>query len=173
MFRLIAVTLAVLYAIMHTFGDEARRPDVTRAEPLGLGLVQAAYTPNEDVAPLLNVRSRISDDEAVKLALEAGVRYRAELKRKPLRGVAQIASASKKVDVPTAEAASPAYWYVTGSTVNLRSGPGTSNQVVGQLSFGREAEVLGDQNGWYQIRTADGAASGWIHGKFLDERLPG
>ena len=66
-----------------------------------------------------------------------------------------------------------AYWYVTGSRVNLRGGPGTGNAVVGQVTFGTEAEVLTDRDGWYEIRLADGSASGWIFGRFLNEELPG
>ena len=36
-----------------------------------------------------------------------------------------------------------------------------------------EAEVLADRDGWYQIRTPDGEASGWIFGQFLSEQSPG
>ena len=57
--------------------------------------------------------------------------------------------------------------------MNLRQGPGTGNAVVAQVTRGMEAEVLESQNGWYQIRTADGSLSGWISGKFLTEKQPG
>lgn len=181
MFKFIAVTLAVLYAVMHTFGDEMRRPEVARAEPMALGLVPAAYAVEaveEDTAPQRLERSSISEAEAVKLALRAGADYRSERKRAPLRGTVQYAAANGQItsDATISDAtAEPAadLWYVTGNTVNLRSGPGTSNPAVTQLNFGREAEVLDSSNGWYQIRTVDGSTTGWIHGNFLADRKPG
>ncbi len=171
MIRLLVVTLAALYAILHVFGDEARRPDVARSDPLALDLIKAAYIPDDEFAAPALPASEISDSDAIRMALEAGAEARAAQEHAPYLGSVQIAAAS---DVETTPDVVPAaYWYVTGTRVNLRSGPGTSNGVVGSLTLGAEAEVLGDDSGWYQIRTADGALSGWIHGKFLAEKLPG
>ena len=64
-------------------------------------------------------------------------------------------------------------WFVTGSRVNVRQGPGTGNAVVGQVTQGMEAQVLETRDGWMQIVTKDGGASGWISGRFLEERQPG
>ncbi len=170
MFRLIAVTLAVFYMILLVFGDETRRPEeVARAEPLTLNLIQAAYLP--DSTPVLlrdQTGPLISDTEAVKLALAAGEKIRAERKRAPLRGTNQVVSLETRADAVENEAEAPTeYWTVTGSRVNLRMGPGTSNAVIGQLVRGDQAYVLADENGWYQIQSADGVTSGWIFGKFL------
>ena len=84
-----------------------------------------------------------------------------------------VIAATQPVVTTSASEPEMAYWYVTGSRVNLRGGPGKSNAVVGQVTFGAEAEVLTDKDGWFQIRLADGSASGWIFGKFLGEKLPG
>lgn len=179
MFRLIAVTLAVLFGIFHVFGEEERRVEVSRqAADDAIGFTLAALKVpqvEENVIPAKDFG--ISNEEAVRLALEAGAALRGGRTSKPLYGVvaavdaAGIAAASSEIAL--AQEPRPAMWYVTGTTVNLRSGPGTGNAVVGKLGRGAEAEVIDDQNGWYQIRAADGSASGWIFGKFLADARPG
>ena len=64
-------------------------------------------------------------------------------------------------------------WYVTGSTVNVRSGPGTDNPVVTQVQLGDAAEVLGQFAGWVEIKPAGTDQVGWISGRFLQPEAPG
>jgi uncharacterized protein YgiM (DUF1202 family) len=172
MIRLTVVTLAALYFVLYVFGDETRRPEeVSRAEGPGLTLGLASYLPELPDTATVATSSRISEAEAVKRALEAGAELRAERKSSPRTGGIVFASADvadKAVPGTTAST-----WYVTGERVNLRGGPGTSNPVVGQITFGSSAEVLEDQGGWYRIRPSDGSASGWIFGKFLSQQQPG
>lgn len=183
MFRLIAVTLAALYVISTIYGDPSRRQEVARgavaAEVQGFSLAAfsgIAGEPSQD-APERKV-SRLSDAEAVRLALAAGAEARADRSR-TLRGTERVAELTPATDNAIATDAAPAnsdlaatapLWTVSGDKVNLREGPGTGNAVVGQVTLGTEAEVLDARNGWYQIRTTDGAVSGWIFGKFLEQR---
>ena len=180
MFRLVAVTLAVMYAVLYTFGAEERRIEVSRQattdDATGFSLATLANVRIEST-PLPTKSFGVSDQEAIHIALRAGSDIRSARSSKPLYGVVAAVDAAG-----VAAAAEPALvdksavvdmWYVTGSSVNLRAGPGTGNAVVGTLGFGDEAEVLSDSNGWYQIRTADGATSGWIFGKFLADNRPG
>lgn len=170
MIRLTVATLAALYAILYVFGDDARRPAeaVSRAESPALDLSLTSYLPDlPDEATV--ARGRVSDREAVRAALEAGQIARAERKDRPMHGAVDPA----KVDAMQAPAVPADTWYVTGQRVNLREGPGTSNPVVTQVTYGMPAEVLDDRDGWYRIRLTDGSASGWISGKFLDDRKPG
>lgn len=52
---------------------------------------------------------------------------------------------------------------VTGTLVNVRGGPGTDYEVVGQLSEGASVEVLQDSGtGWIQMRPLDGGQVGWM-----------
>ena len=171
MIRLTVATLAALYAVLLVFGEPERNPNVARAavESDVQGLSLAAFTEtSEDVEHLPAITSAISDGEAIRLALAAGEAARGERKAVPLRG---LASLNKTVETPVI--ATREFWYVSGSRVNLRQGPGTGNAVVAQVTFGTEAEVLESQNGWHQIRTADGLVSGWIFSKFLSEQRPG
>lgn len=52
---------------------------------------------------------------------------------------------------------------VNGDYVNIRSGSSTGYKVLAVVTRGTSAEVLGSQNGWYQIKLANGAV-GWIAG---------
>lgn len=52
---------------------------------------------------------------------------------------------------------------VSGTLVNMRSGPSTDFDVIDQLSQGTEVEILSDSgNGWVELRPVDGGVSGWI-----------
>ncbi len=60
---------------------------------------------------------------------------------------------------------------VNSNNVNIRSGPGTTFAVTGQLNTGATAQVIGGPtsgNGytWYQIQYA-GSTTGWIAGMYL------
>lgn len=55
------------------------------------------------------------------------------------------------LNVLTKENAELGYGTVTGSGVNLRSGPGTTYSRVAQASKGDRAYILGLNNGWYKV----------------------
>lgn len=62
--------------------------------------------------------------------------------------------------------------YVTGSRVNMRSGPGTGNPVVAALTEGTEVEAMGPTGGtWVEIRTAAGDR-GFMANQFLSPDAP-
>ena len=169
MIRLIVVTLAALYGVLYVLGDEARRPEeVTRAKPAAPSFLRPVSLTAVEAETIL-LESEISESEAVRIAMATGAKLRAE--RKSETQARKFAATTGMAAKANADPVS--YWYVTGSKVNLRRGPGTGNAVVGSVTFGEEAEVLSDRNGWFEIRLADGSGSGWIFGKFLSERRPG
>ncbi|HBT20369.1 MAG TPA: hypothetical protein DEA47_03235 [Peptococcaceae bacterium] len=53
--------------------------------------------------------------------------------------------------------------YVTGSIVNIRSGPGTNYSIVGQVRQGAPLVVYDEKDGWYRVSTTTGI-KGWIAG---------
>lgn len=55
------------------------------------------------------------------------------------------------LDVLTRENAELGYGKVTGSAVNLRSGPSTSSSIVATASKGAKCYILGLNNGWYKV----------------------
>lgn len=180
MFKLIVVTLAAFFIILQAFGDSSRRPVVTREAPAALTLASMIGLGEKIEETSLAPEPLLSDAEAIALAVEAGERVRKEKNSGPqavtLRGVPEVikvaAVTPDQSEVPVVEVAPVAKWFVTGTRVNLRQGPGTSNAVVTQVTLGTEAEVIDSRNGWMQIVTTDGAATGWISGKFLKEQAP-
>lgn len=50
---------------------------------------------------------------------------------------------------------------ITGSVVNVRSGPGTGYEVVTQVQKGDALTILGENGDWYQVQTAEGY-QGWV-----------
>ncbi|WP_227270936.1 SH3 domain-containing protein [Roseobacter weihaiensis] len=52
---------------------------------------------------------------------------------------------------------------INGTHVNVRSGPGTSYDVVDQLTQSTQVEILSDAgNGWVELRPLTGGPSGWV-----------
>jgi hypothetical protein len=172
MFRLIAATVAAIFTVLLVFGEETRREDVSlnkRGPSFEFSLASFIPKPNDTDQNTLNLVSTISE-------VEAGELLRAKRNGASLEDVVAIVSTSE----PTASRTDPAeglqlanFWYVNGTRVNLRAGPGTANAVVARLEMGAEAEVLSDiAADWIEIRTADGTA-GWISSKFLTDTAPG
>lgn len=62
------------------------------------------------------------------------------------------------------------YVYVTGTRVNQRDGPSTSDRVMGVLVEGTQVQLLRDQGQWAQIRSDLG--TGWMSSSFLSLNGP-
>lgn len=52
---------------------------------------------------------------------------------------------------------------ITGTSVNMRSGPGTGYGVMGRVTRGTEVEVLESYNaGWLRLRVVESSNVGWV-----------
>ena len=51
------------------------------------------------------------------------------------------------------------------SRLNVRSGPGIENSIVGKLNPGDEIKILGEQSGWLRIKYRGGTA--WVCGFYV------
>ena len=60
----------------------------------------------------------------------------------------------------------PTYVQITTSALNVRSGPGTEYEKVGQLGMGTVAEAVATLDGWYQLE------SGYISAEYVQEIDP-
>lgn len=69
------------------------------------------------------------------------------------------------VKIITAASAYPQSVVITGNSVNLRSGPGTTFSIIGGLSKETVLPVVSQQGDWYQVKLPDGD-SGWISAGF-------
>jgi cell wall-associated NlpC family hydrolase len=55
---------------------------------------------------------------------------------------------------------------VTASALNVRSGPSTSNSVIGTTYRGNTVEIQQSSNGWHKVKLSNGQV-GWVSGKYL------
>jgi uncharacterized protein YgiM (DUF1202 family) len=80
--------------------------------------------------------------------------------------------ASITIPTPTTEKMVPIYetLYVTGSVVNVRSGPSTSYSRRFQLKRGDRVQMINSESGWVNL-IFDGQ-SGWMSGKYLSSGKP-
>jgi SpoIID/LytB domain protein len=56
---------------------------------------------------------------------------------------------------------------VEASSLNVRSGPGTSHAAITQLSRGTTVTVLGLENGWYKIKHESFTGEGFVSAEFI------
>jgi len=67
----------------------------------------------------------------------------------------------------TANSGVAAVWFVSGSRVNLRSGPSTSNRVVTSLTRDTAVELIGSEGDWAHLRVVNTGAEGFMAQRFL------
>ncbi len=172
MIKLILVTLVAFYGILLIGGERADGEIVARQSASeGLGFSLASFVTPASAESVVTYKG-LSDVEAVEVALAAGAAQRAgRVGETSLRGlIAAVEAEPSEAELQAVEE----LWYVSGTMVNLRAGPGTENPVVATLSLGTGTKVLSDPNAdWIEIQTTDGSVSGWIFRKYLSDRAPG
>ncbi|MEW9079507.1 C40 family peptidase, partial [Terrisporobacter glycolicus] len=57
---------------------------------------------------------------------------------------------------------------VTASTLNIRSGPSTSNSIVGKAYKGNTVDILSSSNGWYKVKLSNGQV-GWGSSDYISK----
>jgi putative chitinase len=65
--------------------------------------------------------------------------------------------------------AAAAQFTVTADSLNVRSGPGTGNAVVGTVTKGTVVTAVAEQDGWKQITAP---TAGWVSAQFLQAAVP-
>lgn len=58
---------------------------------------------------------------------------------------------------------------VTASSLNVRSGPSTSNSILGGISRGQKVNIISSENGWYKIEFRN--KTGWVSSKYISTDL--
>ncbi len=76
------------------------------------------------------------------------------------------------LDVAGGVAASGDRLFVTGSGVNVRSGPETTRSVLMQIGEGHELTEIERQQDWVRVKIAWIGGSGWIHESLLTSEVP-
>ena len=60
--------------------------------------------------------------------------------------------------------------YITGGTINVRTGPGTEFDRVTLVSTGKQIDVLGEDNGWFKV--SFGSTIGYVLGEYVTDKQP-
>ena len=157
---MIKLTLMTLMGIAATMTIAGR--DIDRAEGSDQPIPEVARLDMAETGLLTATDRKLDlDDEqgAIELALAASM-HRQKAEQTVAETTANATSGSAQL------------WYVSGSAVNLRAGPSTANEVVGQAMVGQPAEVLAEVDGWYHIKLSDSGQDAYIYGRFLSEDRP-
>ena len=176
MFRLTFTLAAALYASFVIWGDPG---DVAAIrEPAPVILAEGADAPvrlETNASSRAQVTRDVVAPEPALIAASAPAPAEsfgeAVLIGEPTR--VSLVDPAKAVVTETAAAtsteASDAMMKVSGSRVNLRSGPSTGNGVVDSLVRGTLVEQIGDPvNGWVELRDVATGATGFMAARFLE-----
>ena len=180
----LTVTLAVaLYAGLVIWGEPSDAVDVGTegaAEPTR-AVVEAARPVivekdgDGDVAVMRSATTEIVVPEASIIAASAPVPDTAADRIARIGDPVRVSLIEPTVRQP--EIAAPAdeagaggeRMVVSGSRVNLRSGPSTANAVLASLPRGTVVEVIGPASGnWVELRDVDSGTVGFMSSNFLD-----
>lgn len=167
MFKLIFLTLLALATVLVVFGEgDGRRIEAPNVEVVpAAGQASTAAAPAEAVS----ASAGVVDAPAVQQTPEKERHFPGPDLRPSPEYAGQTPAAATAEDL--AEAPTNTL-YITGSSVNFRAGPATSNEVVGKLSRGEMVTAVGERSGdWVEIRDGDGR-TGFISAQFLSASRP-
>ncbi|NKQ22646.1 stage II sporulation protein P [Brevibacillus laterosporus] len=68
--------------------------------------------------------------------------------------------------IPQSFAQAATHVEVTVDQLNIRSAPGTTNQIVGTITKASRLPILTEKNGWIQVKLANGK-QGWVLNKYV------
>jgi uncharacterized protein YraI len=96
--------------------------------------------------------------------------------RRIIKHMAAVSAITLALTAGTYTSDMPAYVYaaeemnatgtVTNDTLNVRSGPGTDSDVIGQLHNGDVVDITGSEDGWYRIEFDEEV--GYVAGNFIE-----
>lgn len=182
MIKLTVILCACLYLTMVIWGDHDAQTSqsdiVARSDFQPSAVIAPPSAPAQDVATAANAVPQNTLVLANGGVLEVAAVIRpAELDLGTvlsLRPEQASAPTSAAAEIGTSADSTPelAIVYVSGSMVNMRSGPTTSDAVVGAVGYGASIELIEDLgNGWSHIRDIATGQTGYMASRFLTASL--
>ncbi|WBU63142.1 SH3 domain-containing protein [Paracoccus aerodenitrificans] len=173
MFKLIFVTLIAFFAVLFVYGDgETRRVTAAPTEPATEAAPQENRAAEAAEEAAAEARAQAESESAAQQSaaeVEQTPEQRPRYAGPELRPSPEYANQQPAEDL--AEAPTDTL-YVTGSSVNFRAGPTTSDNVVGRLSRGQIVTAIGPRTGdWVEIRDGQGR-TGFMSAQFLSADQP-
>lgn len=181
------VLLMVMYEMSGGSDFEPRERVVLSQAPWELRetsrsqVVQAPVTQSAEIAAITATPLAPAVAETTPLPLQVALRVDADRPVAPAVDTAVAApNANAEMQMPpsTLRAKAPRVvtpepdaletLFVTGSRVNLRTGPGTGHSVLDTLTYGTRVErVTAAASGWIEIRLPADGKTGWMSADFL------
>lgn len=194
--RYIAGTCLILGVAMVITPDTRERPEpqVTRAQipspsqrdaepiPVSLSVQQPAATTSAPALAAPVERGLVADENVLTAALQEALKGAPSDGDGEIGGIAELAGLAPDPGVsaePIAEAGRSEtdlnlVMFVSGSRVNVRSGPSTQYGVINSVQYGDAVELVGyEADGWARIRIGGTEEVGYMAHRFLTETLNG
>lgn len=183
MFRLTAVLLAGLYLTLQVGGEDRgqKRFGLIEAEQEAALLRQQIATSQSANTELDSPQTQQDQDAAVvtvAFASSAPSRPAQPLTTpeplvQPESAVVAVNDAPAAIiDAVLAEDSAREVMYVSGRSVNVRSGPSTQDEIVGRLTRGEAVTVVSfEDNGWARVRIEGDGIDGFMSMDFLTGSL--
>ena len=112
------------------------------------------------------------DDGAMNLLLMAEGAQSVSLGDEPLipAGTAEASSVAAGTSADAPDNAGARTGYITGGTINVRSGPDTGFQRLTQVNTGKKVTILGEEKGWVKI--SFGNITGYVLQDYVTDSEP-
>ena len=170
---LIMATVAALLFVLSAYGTGeplAKKPQAVAEQDVAGEKPESALLPKLPAEPESNGADGEPPADLVQPAVQTPERVQ-DFPGPDLQPSPEYEGQTPDVPQTIAETEGPVL-YVTGTSVNFRSGPSTNDRVIGALESGAPVEALGPPDAeWVRIRDMDGRI-GYMSGQFLSEDAP-
>jgi curli biogenesis system outer membrane secretion channel CsgG len=138
------------------------------AKDFNIGGALAGYTGSVGLGGSLSSWKNTPREKALREVIEAAVGYVISVTPPAMMRYDAMGNAVGSGYTSSAAAASGARVVITASSLNVRSGPGSSHGVVFALSSGTVVDALGRADGWVNVRDDQGR-EGWVSADYVLE----
>ncbi|NDR56846.1 SH3 domain-containing protein [Aliiruegeria sabulilitoris] len=147
------------------------------AQALALDATETAaeepLSPADEPAPVADAPLPAEGETGADTALLAGLTLDMDASTAPFLRLPDQPEATAQTEASLAEG-NARMMYVTGTKVNVRSGPSTQYRVVDTVAYGDSVELVAyEGDGWARIRIGNSDMVGFMSRNFLDNELSG
>ncbi|MEM5468990.1 SH3 domain-containing protein [Celeribacter marinus] len=193
MIRLTAWTLVGLFTVLYTFGDDLSGAEIAERDarhanrtPI-MAMVQNAFDDHSkrkgDYVPALaqiesghqNLASLETSVSKPNRPTFSQVSYTQEPRADLIKAASHVTTSASEPErlaalvAPEGDVTNMMLGVVTGKRVNVRSGPSTSDEVLGQVIQADIVRVMpSPHNGWVKISVEGEGVEGYMSARFID-----
>jgi uncharacterized protein YkwD/uncharacterized membrane protein len=161
-----AVIFVLLIVAVVVGAVTGRRQKKTETETTTIAIEQT--TEKTQTKKEKNTKETEEDEETTKKEKKTKKETTAEVETTIAEESSETESVQETTTAPAVQAMSGVMYAV--SSANVRTGAGTSYDVLGRLSLGTQVSITGKSGEWYQI--SYGSGQGYVHESLLSESQP-